>query len=160
MNYVEFETQGLTYCTLTIVWFVIRSSNNTLDIPASKGTKQCKKAWLYCNMDYLLHLLDSSDTQLNLMLLELSSCLAVIVSLPWEKVELDAKCIIDALSSPTHSNVNQSALLDDCRQLSTRFRHIRFNHCYREANQCANGLARKGMLRCYTLPCPILYYYL
>ena len=61
------------------------------------------------------------------------------------EVDLDAKCIIDALSSPTHSNVNQSTLLDDCRQLSTRFRHIRFNHCYREANRCVNGLARKGV---------------
>ena len=25
---------------------------------------------------------------------------------------------------------------DDCRQLSTRFRLIRFNHCYPEANRC------------------------
>nr|POE59422.1 hypothetical protein CFP56_08247 [Quercus suber] len=38
-------------------------------------------------MDYLLHLLDSSDTQLDLTLLELSSCLGVIVSsVPWVKM--------------------------------------------------------------------------
>ena len=60
------------------------------------------------------------------------------------EVELDAKCVVNALSSPNQSNVNQSALLDDCRQLSTRFRLIRFNHYNREANQCADGIARKG----------------
>ena len=33
---------------------------------------------------------------------------------------------------------------DDCRLLSTRFRLIRFNHCYPEANRCEDGMARKG----------------
>ena len=60
------------------------------------------------------------------------------------EVELDAKCVVDALSSPNQSNANQFALLDDCRQLSNRFRLIHFNHCYRKANQCADGIARKG----------------
>ena len=59
-------------------------------------------------------------------------------------MKLDSKVVVDALSSLAQSNENQYALLDDCRKLSTRFRHIRFNHCYREANRCANSLDRKG----------------
>ena len=60
------------------------------------------------------------------------------------EVELDAKCVVNALSSPNQSNANQYALLDDCRQLSNKFKLIHFNHCYREANQCTDGIARKG----------------
>lgn len=63
------------------------------------------------------------------------------------EVELDAKLLVDALSSPIYSSVSHSVLLDDCRQLSTRFRQIRFSHCYREANGCADGLARKGAVQ-------------
>ncbi|XP_050291675.1 uncharacterized protein LOC126732716 isoform X2 [Quercus robur] len=66
-------------------WPPLRFSHNHRHFSGNiTSTKQCKKASLYCNMDYLLHLLDSSDTQLDLMLLELSACLAVIVSfVPW-----------------------------------------------------------------------------
>ena len=34
--------------------------------------------------------------------------------------------------------------IPNCRTLATRFRQIRFKHCYREANRCANKLARIG----------------
>ncbi|XP_050291666.1 uncharacterized protein LOC126732716 isoform X1 [Quercus robur] len=58
-------------------WPPLRFSHNHRHFSGNiTSTKQCKKASLYCNMDYLLHLLDSSDTQLDLMLLELSACLA------------------------------------------------------------------------------------
>ena len=37
-----------------------------------------------------------------------------------------------------------SSILDDCRALITRLRQIFFKHCYREANRCADKLARLG----------------
>ena len=61
------------------------------------------------------------------------------------EVELDAKIIVDALTTTQQSDQPLSPLMDDCRSLATRFNHIQFKHCYREANKCAIGLARKGV---------------
>ena len=35
-----------------------------------------------------------------------------------------------------------SPILDDCRQLIAQFQQVHIMHCFRQANQCANGLAR------------------
>ena len=61
------------------------------------------------------------------------------------EVELDAKIIVDALTTTQQSDQPVSPLMDDYRSLATRFNHIQFKHCYREANKCAIGLARKGV---------------
>ena len=61
------------------------------------------------------------------------------------EVELDAKAIIDVLQNPSQSSPIISPLLDDCKQLVTQIPHIQFSHCYREANCCADSLARMGV---------------
>ncbi|KAL0005536.1 hypothetical protein SO802_013097 [Lithocarpus litseifolius] len=63
------------------------------------------------------------------------------------EVELDAKAIVDAISNPKYTNVFVSPLMEDCRLLVSRIPHIRMRHCYREANRCADGLARLGGLQ-------------
>ncbi|KAL0014750.1 hypothetical protein SO802_001819 [Lithocarpus litseifolius] len=63
------------------------------------------------------------------------------------EVELDAKAIVDAISKPKYTNVFVSPLMEDCRLLVSRIPHIRMRHCYREANRCADGLARLGGLQ-------------
>ena len=60
------------------------------------------------------------------------------------EVELDTKIVVDVLTSSHLPNLNQSLLMDECRQLATRFNRIRFKHCYCEANRCVDGLVRKG----------------
>ena len=60
------------------------------------------------------------------------------------EVELDAKVIVDALSTNQHVDLPSSPLMDDCKFLATRFNHIQFKHCYCESNKCADGLARIG----------------
>ena len=40
-----------------------------------------------------------------------------------------------------------SPILDDCRHLVARFQRIQFKYCYRQANQCANLLARMGAVQ-------------
>ena len=57
-------------------------------------------------------------------------------------VELDAKCIMDALRNPNYVNNVVSPILDDYRLLVTRISRIQFKHCYRQANWCADTLAR------------------
>lgn len=46
--------------------------------------------------------------------------------------------------SIVHSTIGISPVLDDCRQLASRFQQIQFNHCYRQENWCADMLARIG----------------
>lgn len=60
------------------------------------------------------------------------------------EVELDAKAVVDILARPNNSSEANSPLVDDCRHLIGQFHQIRINHCYREANRCADTLARMG----------------
>lgn len=63
------------------------------------------------------------------------------------EVELDAKAIVDAISNLNYTNLFVSPLIDDCRFWVSRIPQIRFRHCYREANWCANALAYLGGLK-------------
>ena len=61
-------------------------------------------------------------------------------------IELDAKIIMDTLNSPTSSNSFISSILEDCRHMANRIPQKIFRHIYREANKCADFLARIGLL--------------
>ena len=63
------------------------------------------------------------------------------------EIELDAKSIVDALGNPSYVSNIISPLLDDCRLLISRIPQICIKHCFRQANRCANSLARM----CYCL---------
>ena len=60
------------------------------------------------------------------------------------EIELDAKSIIDVLLNSNYVNNIVSPILDDCRQLISNFSQVQIRHCYREANRCADKLARMG----------------
>lgn len=60
---------------------------------------------------------------------------------------MDAKSIVDAVVNTKYSNIFASDLLDDCRHLIQQIPQIRFKHCFREANCCADALARMGGLQ-------------
>ena len=62
-------------------------------------------------------------------------------------VELDAQAVVEVFKNASYMNNVISPLLDDCRHLVARFQHIRFNHCYRQANCCADLLARMGAIQ-------------
>ena len=53
-----------------------------------------------------------------------------------------AKSIVEVLQNTGYVNNVISPILDDCRQLITRFQNVCIKHCFRQANQCADGLAR------------------
>lgn len=59
-------------------------------------------------------------------------------------IELDAKAVCDVLCNPTQTNTIISPIVDVCRQLAERTPQVRFKHCYKEANKCADGLAKMG----------------
>ena len=58
------------------------------------------------------------------------------------EVEMDAKSIVEVLQNIGYVNHVISPILDDCRQLITQFQNVRIKHCFRQANQCADGLVR------------------
>ena len=62
-------------------------------------------------------------------------------------VELDAKALVEALTNPSYSNTIVSSLFDDCKQLLSFFPQCRIQHAFREANMCADQLARIGLLQ-------------
>ena len=59
-------------------------------------------------------------------------------------MELHAKVVVDLMLSSKSSNNSFSALLNDCRYLLRQFNQVRINHVYREANRCADHLAKGG----------------
>ena len=61
-------------------------------------------------------------------------------------IELDAKAIVEAFNSPTFPSSCVSPIMDECKHMATRIPQTRFRHIYREANRCADFLARFGSL--------------
>ena len=57
-------------------------------------------------------------------------------------VELDARVVVDLISSNVDSIKPYSPLLCDCRCLLRRFPRVQVKHIYREGNCCADALAR------------------
>ena len=57
-------------------------------------------------------------------------------------VELDAQVVVNlVLSNKTITN-SCAALLNDCRYLLEQFQHVKVTHVFREANKCADNLAK------------------
>ena len=59
-------------------------------------------------------------------------------------VELDAFAAVLLVSSLACTNGDFAILVDDCRDLLQKLPQVRILHCYREANACADALARLG----------------
>ena len=70
--------------------------------------------------------------------------LAIQLGINQLDVELDAKVIMDLLNGAECPNQSYSPLLNDCRSLIARLVQVQVGHVYREANQCADFLAKRG----------------
>ena len=87
-------------------------------------------------------------------------CLSL--NIPCLVVELDAKAVVDVLRNYSYDNRIISPIMDDCRQLVLCFQQIQIKHCYRQANRCADMLAKMGveqeieLLNLLSLPMDIL----
>ena len=60
------------------------------------------------------------------------------------EIHPDASAIVQLLSNPSNANMCAMPLIDDCRQLISQIAQVRIDHCFREANMCADLLARLG----------------
>ena len=66
------------------------------------------------------------------------------LSLQAVEVEVDASVAISLLSQDAHSNVEFSSLIDDCRSLMKNIHKVQLKQCFKEANRCADALAKFG----------------
>ena len=69
-------------------------------------------------------------------------------------IELDAMLVVNLLRSTNHNPNGNNNLVADCREGMARIPRVKIQHCYREANKCADALARRGAL----LPCNFLVF--
>ena len=60
------------------------------------------------------------------------------------EIELDAKVVVEWVSSQAHLNIAHSSLIADYKSLMSQFPKVQTNYCYREANQCAGRLTTYG----------------
>ncbi|XP_050263906.1 uncharacterized protein LOC126708133 [Quercus robur] len=79
------------------------------------------------------------------------------------EVELDARVVADPMNCSANSNVANFAVVNNCKRLISLLPQAKVTHCYREANQCADGLARLGTqqdadILFYNSPPPSLLY--
>ena len=65
------------------------------------------------------------------------------------EIELDATATISLVSSNVNANGDLSGLIDDCRELLLRLPQVKLSHCFREANFCADTLAKLGSASAY-----------
>ena len=72
--------------------------------------------------------------------------LCIALKLPTVIIELDAKLIVDLLQKSDDPRNCIDALVSDCKTELGNIPRVQINHCYREANKCANALARRGAM--------------
>ena len=77
------------------------------------------------------------------------------LNIPSLIVELDAKAIVDILQNSNYENSTLFPILDDYRQLigGRGFHQVQVKHCYRQANRCANRLARLRIVQNLNFVC-------
>ena len=63
------------------------------------------------------------------------------------EVEIDAQAVVELMNNDSTSNATNSSLVANCRLLISQIPQIKVSHCYREANACADALARIGSLQ-------------
>ncbi|KAL0009032.1 hypothetical protein SO802_010534 [Lithocarpus litseifolius] len=61
-------------------------------------------------------------------------------------IELDAKLVVDLLLKGEGKTYGNDVLIADCKEGLKKISRVRIQHCYREANKCADALARRGAL--------------
>ena len=72
--------------------------------------------------------------------------LCTALKLPAVEIELDAKVVIDLVRKETSKFNSLDALVAVCKEGLKKISNVKFMHCFREANKCADNLARQGAL--------------
>ncbi|KAK7816281.1 hypothetical protein CFP56_044172 [Quercus suber] len=72
--------------------------------------------------------------------------LCILLKLAAVEIELDAKVAIELLTKDGDNPYSNNIIVVDCKEGLRKIPQFRIMHCYREANKCADTLARRGAL--------------
>ena len=72
--------------------------------------------------------------------------LCISLKLPAVVFELDAKLVVDLLKKDMEKPNSIDVLVANHREGLKEIPMVQIQHCYREANKCADALARRGVL--------------
>lgn len=73
-------------------------------------------------------------------------CLCISLNLSAVEIELDAKVVADLMRSNSIRANSSNVIVANCKEGLKKIPFVRIVHCFREANKCANTLARCGPL--------------
>ena len=71
--------------------------------------------------------------------------LCISLKVPALVIELDAKLVVELLKKDVENPNGISVLVANCREGLKEIPMVRIQHCYREANKCADALAHRGV---------------
>lgn len=72
--------------------------------------------------------------------------MCIALKIPIVIIELDAKLVVDLLQKEDRNQNGLNAILGDCRAGLRDILVVKIQHCYGEANKCADALASRGAL--------------
>lgn len=72
--------------------------------------------------------------------------LCISLNLPTVIVELDAQLLVNLLGKADDSSSSNNPILAVCKEGLKFIPQVKNQHCYKEANKCANALAWHGAL--------------
>lgn len=61
-------------------------------------------------------------------------------------IELDAMLVVNLLRKEGHNPNGNDTIIADYKEGLSKIPRVRVQHCYREANKCADALTRRGAL--------------
>ena len=86
----------------------------------------------------------TTSVQAELRALKDGLILAIDLGILNLEIEMDSLVAVELLNSITTPNAFLSSIVADCRYLMERFEHASLKHIFREANGCADLLAKTG----------------
>ena len=126
-------------------WFRLNSDGSALGNPGPAGSggliRNGEGEWV-CGYARKIGTITSFAAELWGLRDGILQCLNL--QLPAVEIEIDAKSIVELLNNPRAAERVVSTLVDDCRYLISQLPRVRVKHCVREANRCADELARLG----------------
>ena len=72
--------------------------------------------------------------------------MCIELNLPAVIIELDAKLVVDLLKKAGGSLNGNDVIVVDCKENLKKIPRTIIKHCFREANKCADALAKRGAL--------------
>ena len=89
----------------------------------------------------------TSCVQAELRALKYGLLLALNLEISKLEIEMDSSVVVESLKSTSMPNVFLRSIVDDCRLLLERFEATTIKYIYREANRCADALAKTGCVQ-------------